>query len=138
MMSSGLGASVLTFFGEWGPVVGCGGGSEWSGAGCLGEGLLGAWRSARAVWEGCQGRSPRCNSLEALRRCMLSQDVRMVVWRVFRRRVGVWWGVPVGLGWRTGGVCPGPVLCLLQVVASLPLRSLLILVDLGVCWRSRP
>jgi hypothetical protein len=44
MLFSGLGASVLAFFGERGPVVvGRGGGSEWSGTGRLGEGRLGAW-----------------------------------------------------------------------------------------------
>ncbi len=57
----------------------------------------------------------------------------MVVWRVFPRRVGGWCGVPVGLGCHAGCVCPKSVVCLLQVVASLPLRSLLILVNLGVC-----
>jgi hypothetical protein len=44
MLSSGLGTSVLAFFGERGPVVVVhGGGSEWSGMG-----RLGAWGSARA------------------------------------------------------------------------------------------
>ena len=43
VLSRGFGASVLDFFGEWGPVaVGHGGGSEWSGAE-----RLGAWRSVR-------------------------------------------------------------------------------------------
>ena len=52
MLSRGLGASVLAFFGERGPVVvGHGGGSEWSDTG-----RLGAWRSARTgpggLWTG--------------------------------------------------------------------------------------
>jgi hypothetical protein len=52
------GASVLTFFGERGPVVECGGCSEWSGAGRLGGGRLGAWRSARAGLVGLSGAGP--------------------------------------------------------------------------------
>ncbi len=44
VLSRGFGASVLAFFGEWGPVaVGYGGGSEWSG-----DARLGDWRSVRA------------------------------------------------------------------------------------------
>jgi hypothetical protein len=59
MLSSGLGASVLAFFGERGPVVvGRGGGSEWSGTGRLSEGHLGAWRSARAGLGGLLGDRP--------------------------------------------------------------------------------
>ena len=59
MLSSGLGTSVLTFFGERGPVVvGRGGGSEWSGTGRLSEGHLGAWRSARAGLGGLLGTDP--------------------------------------------------------------------------------
>ena len=39
VLSSGFGASVLSSFGELGPVpVGHGGGPEWSGTGCLGDG----------------------------------------------------------------------------------------------------
>ncbi len=60
MLSSGLGASVLAFFGEWGPVVECGGCSEWSGAGRLGEGRLGGLEecpggSGRVVRDGSLG-----------------------------------------------------------------------------------
>jgi hypothetical protein len=36
MLSNGLGASVLVFFGERGPVAKCGGCSEWSGVSRLG------------------------------------------------------------------------------------------------------
>ena len=63
------------------------------------------------VWEGCQGQAPRCSSLEVSKRCRLPH--RMVGLRVVPRRVGVWWGILVRLGWRAGGVCPEPVVCLL-------------------------
>jgi hypothetical protein len=38
VLSSGLGDSILAFFGERVAVVGCGGCSEWSGVGRLGGG----------------------------------------------------------------------------------------------------
>ena len=75
MLSSGLGASVLTFFGEWGPVVERGGCSEcpgkkrgvWVGDGWGLGGVTGR------VWEGFLRWSPRCSSLGVVRRCRLSQ-----------------------------------------------------------------
>jgi hypothetical protein len=59
VLSSGFGSSVLTFFGERGPVpVGPGGGPEWSGVGRLGTVQLGTWRSSRAGLGGLLGTVP--------------------------------------------------------------------------------
>ncbi len=89
------------------------------------------------VWEGCQGQAPRCSSLEVSKRCRLPHRM-MVGLRVVPRRVGVWWGILVRLGWREGGVSPEPVVCLFRVAVCLSLCSLSILVHLGVFWRSTP
>ncbi len=54
MLSNGLGASVLAFFGDRGPVVECWGCSEWSGVSRLGGGMVRGWSFAVSFLRGCE------------------------------------------------------------------------------------